>query len=74
MFLKYTAEKRKLRVGFILLERSLPKSPPELVAEVVTHSEGMIHLPKCKCLSGGMNPVDLTDFPVTDAAIAPMRS
>lgn len=34
----------------------------------------MIHLPKHKHLSGGMNPVDLIDCSATDAAVAPMHS
>lgn len=76
MFLKYTGEKWKLRVGLILLNlRGLCWSvPPELVAEEVTHSEDMIHLPKCKHVSGGMNPVDLIDHSATDAAVAPTHS
>lgn len=63
-------------IRFILLNlRGLRRiSPPEMIAEEVTHSEGMIHLPNLRYLMRGTNPDDLPDYPATDAALAPMCS
>lgn len=76
MFLKHTAEKWKIIIRLILFNLGglCRISPPELVAEEFTNSESVIHLPNLRYLLHSTNPDDLTDYPGTDAAVAPMWS